>query len=177
MPLAPAPPTPPPSSASALASAGFPGSPASAAPASVFATQSSSGSNIGVASALQPLSAAPAFDPNAPLLLPSRPALLAVPATNLPGRFCSGEARNAFYAASYKPALALADANNSTVIAHLKLVQQLFDLALLRNDPAKANIFAAEAQAYKPIADTIHAQREQYDALYTQIMALPVSGC
>ena len=110
------------------------------------------------------------------LVMPNRPGFALVSTPGLPASFCSAQARNQFHDTVFKPALAQADQNNSSAIAYMQVLQQLFDAAGQKNDQAKMGPFSSEAQSFRPVASQVHDNRLSFDKLFTQMMALPMGG-
>ncbi|MFY7835196.1 MAG: hypothetical protein ACOVQ0_02780 [Novosphingobium sp.] len=110
--------------------------------------------------------------------LPVRPALQDVADLPLPSSFCSAEQRNAFYETRYKPVLELARANNAAAIAHMKMLQDVYDSHQLSRDPAPMNALAAEARDYQQqVATMTYSRQEAVVRQFDAVMAVPVNAC
>lgn len=122
-----------------------------------------------------PRSAVPAVD--AVGLVPPRPQLARLSGVHLPQQFCSAAERNSFYDTDYKPALDAADQNNQTAIAYLHRLKQLYDEQVARSAPESANVLAAEAKDYEPVAAAAFEARSAYDAMFGRLMSVPLTKC
>ena len=85
--------------------------------------------------------------------------------------------RNAFYDASYKPSIDLADQNYRTTSAHRKFLQQSFEDARQRGEVTSQNMFAAEAQAYDAVVSETFAARNEYEPVFNRLMAVSITAC
>lgn len=109
--------------------------------------------------------------------LPARPVLTRISPPSLPTQFCSAVLRNEFYDTRFKPAIDHASSNNAAAIAHLQVLQNLFQNARDSGDVTTANLYAAEAQDYGPVTKEIYADRTLFDPVFNQIMAIPIVDC
>jgi hypothetical protein len=109
--------------------------------------------------------------------LPARPVLAAVPTLTPPDHFCSAEARNQYHDTVYKPALAIATANNASAIRYLQALDAQYRTFGAQSDAAGMNTVAAGSKAYQPVANDAFATSNAYLRLFERIMATPITGC
>jgi hypothetical protein len=130
-------------------------------------------------------SAAPVADPSpiaigplpAGFALPPRPQLAAIPPLAFPAGFCSATARNAFHDGPYITAVETAKRNNGAAIAYLNQLQDLYNTNQLSGDINPMNAVAAEARAYKAVADTTFAAQSTLVGAFSTLMAVPIVAC
>lgn len=120
--------------------------------------------------------AAPAT-PAAAVAIPPRPAAVPVPPMVLPASFCSAEARNAFHAQVYVPAVDAAKANNAAALGYVNRLQALYDEHQLSGDATTLNAIAAAAQGYQPVAQAAFAAQAALVRQFAALMAVPITGC
>jgi len=108
--------------------------------------------------------------------IPEAPALTPVPALALPERFCSAEARNAFYETRYQPAKAIADENNQKTIAHVQAIQAIYERFAGAHDAPAMTIVSREAVAYQPVAAQAYRESSEMAGRYAALMAVPIAG-
>jgi hypothetical protein len=108
---------------------------------------------------------------------PQPPALAAVPALNVPDHFCSADARNQYHDAAYKPAMAVAAANNASAIRYLQALDAQYRAFGAQSDAAGMNAVVAASKAYQPVAGEAFATSNVYLRLFDRIMATPVKAC
>lgn len=125
--------------------------------------------------------APPAYDPprtqNPGFALPPQPALSPVANVTLPPAFCSIEARNAFHANVYVPAVSAAKRNNDAAIAYMHQLQSLYDQYQLSHDPATTGAIASAARQYQQLAQTTYSMQASLVRQFPLLMAVPVVPC
>ena len=109
--------------------------------------------------------------------LPMRPALMPVPAMQVPSAFCSIDQRNAFQEGIYEPALAIAQHNNELAVAYITHLKSLYDSYQLSGDTGTLASIAAEARDFQPIASLAFSTQDNLVRAFEDIMATPVSTC
>lgn len=109
--------------------------------------------------------------------LPVPPALAVVPTLTVPDHFCSAEARNQFHDAVYKPAMAVAAANNASAIRYLQALDAQYRAFGAQSDAAGMNAVVAGSKAYQPVAGDAFATSNVYLRLFDRIMATPIKAC
>ncbi len=109
--------------------------------------------------------------------LPAQPTLSPVPQVALPASFCSAEARNAFHAAVYMPAVSQAKANNDAATAYMHQLQSLYDEHQLSHDPDTMNAIVGAARTYQQVAQTTFSMQAALVRQFGALMAVPVVAC
>lgn len=113
----------------------------------------------------------------ASFVLPSKPALEAVPGLALPLSFCSAEARNQFHDTAYIPAVAAAKRINDAAISYLHQLQDVYDRNQLTGDINPMNAVAAEARAWGPAAAAAFSAQSALVGAFGALMAVPITPC
>lgn len=110
-------------------------------------------------------------------ILPAPPVLAALPTLTVPDHFCSAQARNQYHDTVYKPAMAMAAANNASAIGYLKALDVQYRAFGVQSDANGMNAVAAGSKAYQPVANAAFATSNVYLRLFDRIMATPIKGC
>lgn len=107
----------------------------------------------------------------------TRPSLLPVAALQPPASFCDEFARVAYMNEVYAPAARASLANARTATAHLGKLGDLFtDYMKNEGGPGWAAV-REEQTAYGPVAADATAQSNALNALYSQVLAIPIVPC
>jgi hypothetical protein len=109
--------------------------------------------------------------------LPARPIMATVPTLTIPDHFCSAEARNQYHDTVYKPAMAVAAANNESAIGYLQALDAQYHAFGAQSDAAGMNAMAAGSRSYQPVASEAFATSNAYLHLFERIMAAPIKAC
>jgi len=109
--------------------------------------------------------------------LPPRPELAKIAPLQLPGTFCSAEARNAFHDGPYISAMQIAKRNNDAAIAYMHKLQDIYDANQLSGEKNSMNAVAAEARAYGPVAAAAFDAQSTLVNAFVALMAVPIVAC
>jgi hypothetical protein len=107
----------------------------------------------------------------------ARPSLLPVAALQPPASFCDEFARVAYMNEVYTPAAKASLANAQTATAHLGKLGGMFTDYMQNEGGSGWAAVRQEQAAYGPIAEAATAESTAINALYQQILAIPIVPC